>query len=239
MHSKRDLPCQDACAFGVAGNRGVVIVVADGLGSAAKSEIGASIAVGSAFQYCTDAIATTRTGEVDLQDIVRDAAAHARNAMEMYAQERSCELRDLACTLIVVMVLGSRLVLAHIGDGAVVTQGEAGFTLVSGPEESEYTNEVVPLTTAEWQPSLRIKESNSALLGVAVLTDGCQRAAFLRAEGTLVPFDKFFGPVFDYARQTCESAEGSHEIVELLSSAKLCEHSDDDKTLVVAVMRPE
>jgi hypothetical protein len=217
----------------------VVIVMADGLGSATKSEIGASIAVDSAFRHCLNTIAVTPVEDLRLEDVVRDAAAYARQELERLAQQRSYRLGDLACTLIVVVVLKGRLALAHIGDGAVVAQGEGGLRLVSGPEESEYINEVVPLTSSEWQASLRIAITDGVTDGLGVFTDGLHRAAFRRIEGALVPFDGFFGPIFNYARQVVENLQGSNEISALLSSPKLSEHSDDDKTLVVAVLRHE
>jgi hypothetical protein len=68
-----------------------------------------------------------------------------------------------------------------------------------------------------------------------VFTDGCQRAAFRKVEDAVVPFDKFFNPIFEYANTVSDLTEGANEIAELLASAKLCENSDDDKTLVVGV----
>ena len=110
------------------------------------------------------------------------------------------------------------------------------LSLISSPGESEYTNEVVPLTSKEWQDSLRIASGESPIRGIAVFTDGCQRAAFRKEEDALVPFEGFFTPVFNYARKVTDAATGASEIAELLASAKLCEHSDDDKTLVVGVV---
>jgi len=129
-----------------------------------------------------------------------------------------------------------QLAVAHIGDGAVVAETEEGLFIASGPGDSEYTNEVVPITNAAWQDSLRIFATDSGVSAIAVFTDGCQRAAFSRSEGAIVPFDRFFAPIFRYVRQTTDETEGTKEIAALLSSPKICEHSDDDKTLVVAVM---
>ncbi len=142
----------------------------------------------------------------------------------------------MACTLIVAILTGRQFAVAHIGDGAVVGEVSGLLSLISSPAESEYTNEVVPLTSREWQDSLRIASGESSIRGIAVFTDGCQRAAFRKVEDALVPFERFFTPVFNYARQISDAAAGAREIAELLASAKLCEHSDDDKTLVVGVI---
>jgi hypothetical protein len=236
MHLQRELPCQDACRYGVIGSDAVAIAVADGLGSAARSETGAKLAVESAFQFCSDVLSAPRAEETKLEDVVRNASAHAREAIESHAYEENCDLRDLACTLIVVIASRGRFAVAHIGDGAVVAETEERLSISSGPGDSEYTNEVVPITSSAWQDSLRIFASNSGVSAIAVFTDGCQRATFSRSEGAIIPFDRFFAPIFRYARQVTDETEGTKEIAVLLSSPKICEHSDDDKTLVVAVM---
>lgn len=236
MHLQGNIPCQDACAFVITARNAIVIAVADGLGSAARSGLGASLAVSSALSFCVGALDTASGEEQSLRELVEDAAAHARAALEQLAQRESCNLHDLACTLIVAIATGRQFAVAHIGDGAVV--GEIGglLSLISGPGESEYTNEVIPLTSSRWHESLRTVSGESYVRNIAVFTDGCQRAAFRKVENAVVPFEKFFAPVFDYARYVSDSAAGADGITELLASAKLCEHSDDDKTLVVAVI---
>ena len=235
MHLQREIPCQDACAYAAAVSDAIVIAVADGLGSAAKSDAGAQLAVSSAFEYCMAALASTQGEETLLYDMVRSATAHAREKLESLAQAEACKLRDLGCTLILAVATGRQLAVAHVGDGAVVALVGGCLSLVSGPGDSEYTNEVVPLTSMEWQDALRIVTVDASVSGIAVFTDGCQRAAFRKVEDAVVPFDKFFNPIFEYANTVSDLTEGANEIAELLASAKLCENSDDDKTLVVGV----
>ena len=236
MHLQREIPCQDACAYAASGADVIVIAVADGLGSAAKSDVGASLAAASALRFCMTALESRSDEDRRLEHVVRSAAAHAREELERHAREESCDLRDLGCTLIVAIATGQRFAVAHIGDGAVVGEIDGVLSLISSPGESEYTNEVVPLTSREWQDSLRITSGESVVRGIAVFTDGCQRAALRKGEDALVPFERFFTPVFNYARTVSDVAAGASEIAELLGSPKLCEHSDDDKTLVVAVI---
>jgi hypothetical protein len=208
----------------------MAIAVADGLGSAAASEAGAKLAVESAIKAMTDA---SVEGIRSHEDIVRHAVAAARSALQDRAVVTPCELRDLACTLILAFFAHSQLAVAHIGDGAVVVQAEGQLQLVSGPGDSEFTNEVVPLTSTDWEKQVRIASLTSHIDSIAVFTDGCQRAAFRKSEKGLEVFDRFFNPIFAYARDVFDIAEGIKEIEGLLASKKLCENSDDDKTLVV------
>jgi hypothetical protein len=76
---------------------------------------------------------------------------------------------------------------------------------------------------------------NSGIQGIAVFTDGCQRAAFRKSEAALMPFEGFFRPIFCFARETSDTVVAVQEIEALLACNKICNNSDDDKTLVLAV----
>lgn len=236
LHVQMGLPCQDACAFCTLPSGFSVIAVADGLGSAVKCEIGAKLAVDAAVALAMDQFGKTELPLPPLGEIARASVHSARKALEQKAAEEHRLLRDLACTVIVVALHDGQLGIGHIGDGAVVAQARDGLRLLSGPGESEYANEVVPLTSTDWQKSLRVVPVVPDLESVAVFTDGCQRAAFRKSSDQLEPFEGFFGPIFSYARELPDSAEAEQEIRELLSSNKMCANSEDDKTLVVGVL---
>jgi hypothetical protein len=178
-------------------------------------------------------------GERDtpLVELVRTAFLSARAALEGHTATVSCNLRDLACTLILAVAREDGLAIGHIGDGAVVGDTATGLSIISKPEESEFTNEVFPITNSNWEDHTRIVSSTSLVKSIAMFTDGCQRAAFRKAGDTLEPFDKFFNPIFSYAHGLKDVDEGTREIVDLLQSGKVCDNSDDDKTLVVAVFK--
>ena len=235
LHVQMNLPCQDACAFETFAG-GLIIAVADGLGSASCSQVGARVAVETAVASAKSALSTENGSNVVLSDVLQGAVLAAREALVQRAAEEQCTLRDLACTIIVVASHDSEVAVAHIGDGAVVARTQQGLELASGPGASEYTNEVCPLTAMNWQESLRLVPTLHNVECVAVFTDGCQRAAFRKSAESLEPFSGFFGPLFSYAREESNQPEATAELERLLSSKKLCENSEDDKTLVVAVL---
>jgi hypothetical protein len=174
--------------------------------------------------------------EVSQAEILRVAAQAARRALEAKAAEDQCALRDLACTIIIAVARKDQLAVVHIGDGAVVAQTDNGLQLVSGPGESEYSNEVMPLTSSHWEDELRFSSVITGIRCVAVFTDGCQRAAFRKSADRVVPFEGFLCPIFAYASELQDQLVAEQEIRSLLMSNKLCENSEDDKTLVVAVL---
>lgn len=236
LHVRMGIPCQDACAFKLWDDGSAIIAVADGLGSATQSEAGARLAVDAVVQIASQVFTDESTRNIGLQEIVRACIEGARSSLEQKADSDRSTLCDLACTIIVVAVRGVQISVGHVGDGAVVAEMSAGLQLLSAPGASEYANEVVPLTSREWKESLRIGPNVDGVRCLAVFTDGCQRAALRRSLEKMEPFPGFFGPIFSLARELGDPNEGEEEIRSLLSSKKICENSEDDKTLVVTVL---
>jgi len=236
LHVINNIPCQDACAFETLSQGFGIIAVADGLGSACRSEIGATIAVGTVVNKVKELIINKKVEEIDLEEAAKGAISSARKALEEKADELQCKLRDLACTIIVVVMHNDSVAVAHIGDGAVVAKTNEGLKLISGPEDSEYANEVSPLTGKDWEQVLRTTSQVSGISGVMAFTDGCHRAVLRKTPDGLIPFAGFCEPLFSYARDVKDVKKAEEDIKELLLSKKICENSEDDKTLVIAIL---
>ena len=233
FHITTSTPCQDAFAYFFMGKFGV-IAVADGAGSASKSEIGARTAVDKAIETAKT-IAATNSDNYNLCATAKKVILEARMAIEDTASKFQCELKDLACTLIVVIILQNNVAVAHIGDGAVVAKTLDGLKIVSPPEPSEYANETTFLSSIEWAEALRVSESTD-VMAIMVFTDGCQRAALVKHQGSWVPFDGFCEPLFSWARQIENKEKAEDELEEFLRSKKMTETMEDDKTLVIAIL---
>jgi hypothetical protein len=218
----------------------LVIAVADGLGTAPRSDEGAAIIVGAAVDSAVAARAEEPADhDLDLEHVVRLGAFAARAAVEDHADEFGIPLSDLASTLVFVAVGGSAVCAAQVGDGAVVAETSGGLTLVSGPNHGEYINEVTPLTAGTWLEELRVSPVLDAVRALAVFTDGCERAALRRDHGTagdIIPHRGFFNPLFEFGRSVIGEAAAESELCGLLAGSKMAESSDDDKTLVLAIL---
>lgn len=234
-HVSSGLPCQDACAYEILPPALCAIAVADGLGSAAHSDLGAQTAVNAAVRTMVDQ-AASNPGE-DLGRLLQAGVAAARAALERVAGDTACPLRDLACTLLLTILHGERAAAAHVGDGAIVAKTAKGLQLLSGPGESEYANEVIPLTSKDWARAVRVATPLDGVKGIMVFTDGLQRAALRKNRGSYTVFDGFCDPLFTYANRVAVPSDAVKDIKELLLSAKMSEHSEDDKTLVVAILQ--
>jgi hypothetical protein len=244
-HERDDTPCQDAWAYTAAGERGAVLCLCDGAGSAAHSDIGAQTVVAAvveAFSALAPVASDTPTGTLTaalsetLTDALRDACIEGRHALIREAAARGLTPADLACTLIAVAAWGGLVAVVHIGDGAVIGRMRATGELVmlSAPERGEFANETWFITSASWSERLRVS-IHEGVEAVCALTDGCQGASMV---GGILPFAPFCTPLFDFATEVTDVAVACAEVAQLLDAAALRRSSGDDKTLAVALLSP-
>lgn len=234
-HQKDAIPCQDAFAYNSEFPGIGIIAVADGLGSASLSDFGARHAVDMAIQTVMSLISDTASSKPNWEMIIKEAIYSSRKVLEEKAVEFQCKLRDLACTLIVVVLYKEGTAVAHIGDGAVVAKTQTGFNILSTPGESEYVNEVSPLTGKEWENALRVSCSNEPIEGIMVFTDGLQRAALKKMPDGWTPSEGFCNPLFSYAEEAENLKAAENDLKDFLLSDKF-KYFEDDKTLVIAVL---
>jgi hypothetical protein len=228
-HVRRGVPCQDAfCAL--EHGPAFAIAVADGLGTAPRSDLGADLATVAA------AVRALQFADDDPVVAALEGMIAARDALEASADTRGIPLRDLGCTLLVAAGNAERIGIAHIGDGAVVGRAADEWHVLSPPGASEYVNETDPITGADWERHVRCVSVLDGVDALALFTDGCQHAG-LRSDGTrLCAHTSFFDPLAAFVCSNTSELEASLALRNLLAGRKLGEHSDDDKTLVIAVL---
>jgi serine/threonine protein phosphatase PrpC len=146
-HQIKRIPCQDAYYFEFFQSSHVIIAIADGLGSAHRSELGAQCVVESAVNAVTSLMAE---GQIDSRQLLYAGIVSARNDLFKKAAMEICHVRELACTILLIIVSRDAIAVAHIGDGAIVVKGSGIVKIISEPENLEYANVVVPLTSDEW-----------------------------------------------------------------------------------------
>ena len=226
LHLHRGIGCQDRIACRVR-DGAIAIAVADGLGSASLSDEGAAIAVKEAVRA---------SEQTPFDEVSPEMIRAARAGLEAEAKSKGIEMSALACTLIAAVAVGDRLSVAHIGDGAVVAETLDGLVFGSPPGASEYANEVDHLAGESWEKDLRVSEDLFDVTAFAVFSDGCQRAALSRNGEVFRPHSGFFEPLFEWARGAEDLVSSSEELRRVLAGAKLSEHSEDDKTLALAII---
>jgi hypothetical protein len=146
---------------------------------------------------------------------------------------------DFACTLLAAIVGVDRAAYLQIGDGAIVTAGPAEpdlYAWIFWPQRGEYENTPYFATGADAAQRLAF-ETGPPPDEIALFTDGLQWLALdSRAFGV---HDPFFRPMFAPLRAAAADDQDrlSAALARFLASPRVCDRTDDDKTLILATRR--
>lgn len=226
-HTRSGLPCQDAHDWRLFEN-GVACAVADGLGSAARADEGAQIAVAAALD-----VLATATDATTAESLMREAFAAARRALVQSSEEGN--LRDFATTLLLAAASANWTAVGQIGDGAVVGRWSDGrLETLSLPQRGEYANETIPLTADDALEHLRVAVWPTSVAALMLFSDGLQALALDLASSQ--PFEPFFAPFEKALADPFDATTTGERLENFLASPRVCTRTDDDKTLLVAGM---
>jgi hypothetical protein len=239
-HIASGTKCQDANGFDVfdvSGEHILILAVSDGAGSAKHSDLGAQCAIHTIRAEIETYFATSTFGA-----LTREVAAYwldkVQQALRAEADQLGEPLKELACTLLFAVVGTEHSAFFQIGDGAIVASDglDDGFSYVFWPQHGEFantTNFVVStdaFETFEFEVSLRPR-----LKEVAIFSDGLENLVLHHASKTV--HEAFFSTMFQPVR-ACKSLDESKQLTgdleKYLMSPKVCDRTDDDKSLILA-----
>ena len=237
-HRAQSLECQDACAVAwldaTDGSPVLVLVAADGAGSAAHARTGAELACQALLTECALELQQTRL--VDWQrDQMEQLIERVQAVLNQRAADQGQTPRDYACTLLAAILGEDRALFSQIGDGAIVIGDEAGYWPVFWPQSGQYANETYFLTDSNAFARLEFATTVEPVAEIALLTDGLQTLALhYQTRQAHVPF---FRPLFQQLRATptpgC-TPELLNALERFLDTPTLNQRTHDDKTLILA-----
>jgi hypothetical protein len=244
-HHATQTPCQDSHRMVVDGDR-LIIAVSDGMGSAKYSHHSSRLLVDTVVQTLITPPRPQkrilhRLGSFmkrfvvpsTVTDSMRHAVQTGRAAIVRLAARRRHELRDYACTLLVVVVDSDGWNVLHIGDGAVVGfRSVSDLKTLSRPYNGEYANSTSPITAPNWQRYLRANSGPQQLSAVAVLSDGIQNLCINHQTGDAFP--GFFQPLLQWFIDMPVGSDYDTLCGQFLQQPTITGKSDDDLTLCVA-----
>lgn len=234
-HAARAAPCQDAHVVErveAASGSILVVVVADGAGSAQFGEIGAAMTCQTLRARARSAlVAGTTVGQLT-RDVLAGWLLAAKSEIVREADSRGVRPRELACTAILAVVGESAAAFAQVGDGAVVVPDKHGYAPVFWPAPAEYANATDFLTDGGVEDRIVCEVATGRIDEVAVFSDGLQRLAldFSTRRGHA----KFFAPLLAALRDQPVTEQLAGSFRAFLDSAQVNARTDDDKTLVLA-----
>lgn len=107
-----------------------------------------------------------------------------------------CEIKDLSCTALCVVVRGNRYVAFHVGDGVLGSEvnqrGKISLEVLSMPDNGEFANETCFVTSRRATESARlitgrIATSRFMVTGFLLMSDGPEAALYNKRESCLAP----------------------------------------------------
>ena len=238
-HLTRALECQDFNAVSVLSNGTLIVVVCDGAGSAKRAAEGAALAARSSMGFLERLLVGGGLADAEgWRRVLTDCLVQARSALvELAARQtdtgKPTDHMEFATTLLVAVVSKTWLAAVQVGDGAIVSRDVSGaFSVLTVPGDCEYINETTFITSSDFLERAHFHiERNAEVNGVSALSDGMQMLALKYADNTA--HAPFFTSLFDFAARPDSS---DSDLEEFLRSERVCERTDDDKTLVLAVL---
>ena len=153
-HRQRDEPCQDhhlLSWLGEGDRQALVLAVADGAGSARHAEQGSRLAVAGLRDAVEQLLARERLpSQIEDPDTWRWALLRVRLGLQEHAMEHRLELRDLACTLLAVVIDRAGAVCLQLGDGFILYGKQHEYLPVFRPTRGEFANETVFVSSTCW-----------------------------------------------------------------------------------------
>lgn len=258
-HINKNLPCQDnhhiehwdeQSWWGIA-------ICCDGAGSAKKSDQGSEkVAKDYIPQQLKKELATFRQNNImptleEWQKIAMHALLESVRCLQQHADEQQSNLKEFACTVIVVVFTPFGLLQCNIGDGRACYRDEKGEWLALmkpyKPDSGE-ANVTVFLTSNIWDsPNKALQYIGFNIVknatAFALMSDGCENYMFIcspvdpeTGEDPNQPQVTFFEPLYKYVADTkLTESEIDENIKRYLENNSKLKKEQDDKTLLLAI----
>lgn len=160
-----------------------------------------------------------------------------RDRLTKAATKRSLTRRQFAATLVMLVVLDDQLMTLQIGDSALVGRKNGTWEALCWPENGEFASTTYFVTD---DPEARLHITRRPLEhdAFALFSDGLETVALEQA--TQRPYARFLDPML----KAIDETQGEGRLINLstalghyLDSSRLCERTDDDKTLILISSR--
>ena len=238
-HLAHSLPCQDFALTRVVTTPGgktvVILVAADGAGSATHAELGAKVVVASFLGLVQLALEQgrrlTEFGQTDIDHWL----TITRQAVAVKAAELGSTPHELAATVLGCCVGDGATLWWQIGDGAIVLgQSPGDYAVACWPAQGEYANETAFVTSSNAATELRWGLIPNEFPRIGVFTDGLQRLLLdYRLQQPMATwFDVQFG--FLMGLPPGSSPALDQALTTLISGPRFVDQTEDDRTLILA-----
>lgn len=237
-HKKSHSPCQDSSKCQVIqdsnGEDILVAVISDGAGSAKFSDLGSSMACSFFVKEVTDYLAEAKRVK-DLEvSFFENWIDQYQYLISSHARDFEVTLREFACTLVAAVVGNDHAAFFQVGDGAIVVLDpeSENYNWTFWPDKGEYENTTFFITDPKVKKHIRFDVLPKRVEEVSLFTDGIQHLSLHYQTKTV--HNPFFKPIFQVLRKVENDEYLNSSLEQFLSSDRINEKTDDDKTLLLA-----
>lgn len=235
-HLENNAPCQDSGHYVIVDDI-LVAAICDGAGSASQGHLGSEFFARNVTELVAQSIGSGRFAkntESDYRDDLLAIIQQARSQMGEIALSRQLDLRDYACTLVGCITSKQSGCFFHIGDGFGIFLSDTGESVLSQPENGEYTDETYFVTDDSWKEHLRLTLISNINRGclIGLMSDGASPFAINRLKTGF--YRPFIDPVVTFLSKAAEH-NGNQALKNVLENEKTLEITPDDKALLLAL----
>jgi hypothetical protein len=239
-HIDQETECQDRfeCSVVPAGSGDALIaVVADGAGSSTEGGAGAETACRLFVESITEFLGS---GDASVDSVNAEFGRfwleHFRHAISSVAEAAKKEIREYATTVVAAVAGPDSAVFIQVGDGAAVysVSGLPGsYRFALPPLDAEYVNVTHFLTDDDVFERMRFARIDGRIEDLILFSDGIFPIAVDYRSNR--PHEPFLIPMLAPLRNSPNGiADINGKLAGFLSSEKINEKTDDDKTIVLA-----
>lgn len=237
-HVNQGTDCQDRFGCKVIKTKSgevLIAVVADGAGSTTDGQIGAEIACRFFIEEVADflKLRDASVGSLSLE-FGKLWISFFQQKIAETAKSAEKNVRDYASTLVGAVIGKNQAAFFQIGDGGAVfsTSGEAqSYQFAIAPEDTEYVNVTEFLTDEAAAENLRFVLIEERIEDLILFSDGIFAIAV--DYQTNQPHEPFLMPMLAPLRNG-SGKDLDEKLLNFLSSPKMNEKTDDDKTIILA-----
>ncbi|MDI9408222.1 MAG: PP2C family serine/threonine-protein phosphatase [Candidatus Pacebacteria bacterium] len=245
-HRRDGLDCQDYFTTRqfrtAAGESLLLVLLADGAGSASHGLEGAKLACEFITQRVEDFIAE----EVNLNSLNRprvgDWFSQLRQRIQNHAELNHQQGRDYATTLSFALITDREslpsAVFVQLGDSTMVYRTDPVWQMAFWPQRGEYANTTYFVTDEDSHLRFDFITIDQTITEVAMITDGLERLALNHHRKEI--HQPFFDDLLATVRRRAHFGFDltlSAELASYLSSPAITSRCDDDCTIVMATVR--
>ena len=237
-HVLTGAPCQDSLGLALLDTQQgkvLVSIVSDGAGSAAHSERGSKAAVDTGLRLIADYFSAGGLIALIQRDVAVSWVSEIQKVITSLSEEIGSTAREFACTLLVAIIGTEAAAFVQIGDGAMVVDHEDDWSSIFWPQHGEFANTTNFVTSLQASEMMEFQILDRRIKSFAAFSDGIENLVLHHATRTVhAPFfTTMLRPVEQLVGEGVDQAL-SESLAKYLASPKVCDRTDDDKSLVLA-----